>query len=340
RFDRIECDELEQPSTGQPEKLLDDLDERRRGNDLPLVQAALPGIREDQIVAVHADVRLAKRADPEGPVRYGVPLAACTEVRTTDQPNDRRQHLLPIQTAPLQVTIRGCAQLRQSIRNVQHPPPLLPVLPLDVTGTVAVLLATRSVEPPDLDLPLRVGRDVDVRPGRRNHERPDPRERRLRSQLPTIRTDIAEPTARVALTAPPGLWLRLLLSARLSPGGSDVHGPCQPGPARPGAPGPYHLTVPSIYGTIPSGGILPGRRCALQTTRCPQWRPVSCRPWEPACGGLSRVLEARVARANDEEQAHAHASDPCREARARDPGQGAGPSAPDRGAGARDPPDD
>src|SRR5690606_39293028 len=37
RFDRIECVELEQPSTAQPEKLLDDLDERRRGNDLPLV---------------------------------------------------------------------------------------------------------------------------------------------------------------------------------------------------------------------------------------------------------------------------------------------------------------
>src|SRR5690606_31665062 len=61
-------DVAEEAAAGQLEQLGHDPGQRRVGHDSPLVDTALPRVREDEVVAANLEVALAQRADAEGAV--------------------------------------------------------------------------------------------------------------------------------------------------------------------------------------------------------------------------------------------------------------------------------
>src|SRR5690606_15147076 len=101
--------------------------------------------------------------------------------------------------------VRLRPQLRHQPRHMQHALPLPPVLLRLVPRTVPVLLPARLVAAPYLDLPLRIGRDVHVRPRGRDRQLPDAIDRRIRRQAGAVYAEVAEPPLRGPFTAPPAL---------------------------------------------------------------------------------------------------------------------------------------
>jgi hypothetical protein len=155
---------LEEPIPRQGQQLFNDFDQRRIGDKLPLIDAALADIVENQIVALNLDVLLAQRADPERLVLDRVTFAAGPEVRATDQAHNRRMNFLAVQIRPLQMFVGFVPDDGKCGRYAFQLAPFARVALLDVFGAVDVLLPPGRIEPVGLYLPIGIRRHVHISP--------------------------------------------------------------------------------------------------------------------------------------------------------------------------------
>ena len=107
-------------------------------------------------------------------VAVRVLVAADPEHPHVQQSGHRRQHPVPAQSMAVQVAPHPLAQHRQPPGHLQHVVELRLVLLLPPLRVVDVLLAPGRVDPDRLDVPVRMRRDPDVLPGRRDDQLPQP----------------------------------------------------------------------------------------------------------------------------------------------------------------------
>ena len=107
-------------------------------------------------------------------VAGGVLLAAGPEHAEVEHPHAGGQHPVPGQARLGQPVDHGGPHVGQAAAQVQHPVVLHPVPGRPPVVVVAVLAAPGGVHADRLDVPVRVGADPDVLPGRRDDQRLDP----------------------------------------------------------------------------------------------------------------------------------------------------------------------
>src|SRR5262245_8832075 len=153
---------------------------------------ALPAELEAKGRSVDGDVTRRQGRQAERTVRGGVLRVAHADERRLEQPDHRRQHLLPREPRAGKIS-RDAPPDRREFRGKQgHPRVLRYVADLRPTGTVGVLLASTAVARHSLDVAVRAEADPDVGPGRRDGERPDAAPRPEVSDRRTVGADIPE----------------------------------------------------------------------------------------------------------------------------------------------------
>src|SRR5439155_12221116 len=107
--------------------------------------------------------------------------------------DDCRQDLLTIQTGASEVVVDTCPDLRQGRRERDEALVLGGFAPIAIARVIAVLLATASVAPGGLEVPVRGGADPDVRPRGRDGEGADPGKNLAIADGPSLGVAIYEP---------------------------------------------------------------------------------------------------------------------------------------------------
>ncbi len=139
--------------------------------------ALLGDVVEHQAVPRHPHVPLLQRRRAVVMVQLGVLLAADAEQAEVDQPDGAGDDAVPVEVAALQVLQGGRPQRGERAGEPQHVGELLGVSLLSPELVVAVLGPAPAVHAGGLDVSQRVRRDPDVRPGGRDGQRADARQR-------------------------------------------------------------------------------------------------------------------------------------------------------------------
>ena len=135
--------------------------------------ALLGDVVKHHAVTRHRDVSLLQRGGAVMMVQLGIFFAADPEQAEVDQPDGAGRDAVTIQTNSRQVLHSGRPQRRQNAGEPQHVKELLGVALFAPLLVVAVLGPAPAVHAGGLDVPQRVRRDPDVRPGRWDRQRAD-----------------------------------------------------------------------------------------------------------------------------------------------------------------------
>src|SRR5262249_40594005 len=126
----------------------------------------------------HVDMTIAQRREAVGAVLACVLLVADADARYLEQADDRRQNFLAWQARPREVAFDRCANLGQRRRERDHSAVFRLVANRAPARMVPILLSALCVTAGGLDVAVRERADPDVLPRGRDHEGPDPPERR------------------------------------------------------------------------------------------------------------------------------------------------------------------
>jgi hypothetical protein len=113
-------------------------------------------------------VVLLDRREAEALVLFGVALGADPKEPEVEQPDCAREHSLPVDILPAQVSGHGAPHSGQGAREVEHLVELLLVSPRAPGFVVEILLATRRIDAGGLKMAIGQRADPDVLPGRRD----------------------------------------------------------------------------------------------------------------------------------------------------------------------------
>src|SRR4051794_21928533 len=182
----------EEARAGRRHQLADRGGEFAVDNRAPDHDLVLAAVLELQPLTADADVRLAQRRDPERARLLRVAVVADAEPALVDQPDGDRGDLLERQAVEFHVVGHREAQGGQLLGEPDQLVVLRLLLPRAVRRVVEVLLAPRGVDTRRLQLRPRARRDPDVRPRRRNRQRPHALELRLVGYLPSVGVEVAE----------------------------------------------------------------------------------------------------------------------------------------------------
>ena len=138
-----------------------------------VLHAALASEREPHAAAADLDMRVPQRRQAERLVLPRVFVVADPDERLLEQLDDRGQDLVLRQSGTPQVGVGAAAHARQRLREADQAVVLRLVADLAPPRVIAILLAAARVAAGGLKMAARVGRDPDVLPCRRNHQRPD-----------------------------------------------------------------------------------------------------------------------------------------------------------------------
>ena len=190
---------LKQLAPGQLQQLADD------SSDAPIAKVAhlallrFAFVVEPEDVAMHGDVALAQRRDPEAAVLLRVHLASRAHEAGRQNAEDARHHAIARQSREREPAVDLLAQFRQRAPERDEAVVLL-ALPLDDRAIVVpVLPAPRLVPSDGLHLRGRGTTHHHVGPGRRDLQLMQPFE------VPLGRSDPAKPPLQGALAVDPGL---------------------------------------------------------------------------------------------------------------------------------------
>ena len=186
---------LEQHLAGQVLAALDGAGEATvlQGDLLP--DAALGAEPEPEPVGGDRDVAIAQRRQAERLVGAGVFLVADPDQRGLEQPDDGGQHPRPRQRRRLQIAHHATTKDRQRAPEGEESAVLGRVTHLRPSRVIAILLASALVAAGGLHVAVGALADPDARPGRRDHQRADARERRGVADDAALRIAIDRPLA-------------------------------------------------------------------------------------------------------------------------------------------------
>ena len=161
-----------------------------------------------------------QRREPERLVRLGVLVGADADQGALQQPNHCRHHLLARKPGQRDVVLDPLTNQLQHVAEGNHPLELDAVPLLAKRGMVAVLLPAACVARRHLQVTVRVRADPHVRPGGRDHQRPEAAQHGGVANRATLGIHV-----RVAAAVTPatnaGHLVRHVVQAR-RPGGGDV----------------------------------------------------------------------------------------------------------------------
>jgi len=101
-------------------------------------------------------------------------VVAHPDERSLQQVDNRRQHLLPAQSAQSQMLLHFSSDGRQAFREGQGAMILRALPDLAEPGVVPILLAASGIAPRRLDVPIGLRADPDLGPGGRHRQSFDP----------------------------------------------------------------------------------------------------------------------------------------------------------------------